>query len=65
MLYLTCTTITSIELAHYGVSRATDWVSVDCGTIFVVVLICSSAYLPWFAHLYEEIIHNSGGQTMV
>ena len=32
MLYLTCTTITS---AHYGVSRAKDWVSVDCGTIRV------------------------------
>ena len=33
MLYLTCTTITSVDLAHYGVSRAQDWVSVDCGTI--------------------------------
>ena len=32
MLYLTCTTITSVDLAHYGVSRAHDWVSVDCGT---------------------------------
>ena len=34
MLYLTCTTITSVDLAHYGVSRAKDWVSVHCGTIF-------------------------------
>ena len=33
MTYLTCTTITSINIAHYGVSRAKDWVSVDCGTI--------------------------------
>ena len=33
MLYLTCTTITSIDLAHYRVSRAKDWVSVKCGTI--------------------------------
>ena len=33
MLYLTCTTMTSVDLAHYGVSRAKDWVSVDCGTI--------------------------------
>ena len=33
MLYLTCTTITSVDLAHNGVSRAKDWVSVDCGTI--------------------------------
>ena len=35
MLYLTCTTITSIDLAHYGVSRAKDWVSVKCGTSIV------------------------------
>ena len=36
MLYLTCTTITSVDLAHYGVSRVKDWVSVDCGTkIFI------------------------------
>ena len=29
MLYLTCTTRTSVDLAHYGVSRAKDYVSVD------------------------------------
>ena len=33
MLYLTCTTITSVDLAHYGVTRAKDLLSVDCGTI--------------------------------
>ena len=33
MLCLTCTTKTSVDLAQYGVSRAKDWVSVDCGTI--------------------------------
>ena len=38
MLYLTCTTITSIDLAHYGVSRAKDWVSVKCGTNHFVVI---------------------------
>ena len=32
MLSLTCTTITSVDLAHYRVSRAKDWISVDCGT---------------------------------
>ena len=32
MLYLTCTMISSVDLAHYEVSRAKDWVSVDCGT---------------------------------
>ena len=35
MLYLTCTTITSVDLAHYGVSRAEDWVSVDYGTRYI------------------------------
>ena len=32
MLYLTCTTITSVDLAQYGVSLAKDWVTVECGT---------------------------------
>ena len=32
MLYLTCTMISSVDLAHYGVFRAKDWVSLDCGT---------------------------------
>ena len=31
MLYRTCTTITSVDLAHYGVYHAKDWVSMDCG----------------------------------
>ena len=39
MLYLTCTTITSVDLAHYGVSRAKDWVSVDYGTSYFVLCI--------------------------
>ena len=33
MLYLTCTMISSVDLAYYGVSSAKDWVSVDCGSI--------------------------------
>ena len=32
MLYLACTSISSVHLAQYGVSLAKDWVSVDCGT---------------------------------
>ena len=32
MLYLTCTMTSSVDFAHYGVSRAKDLVSVDCGT---------------------------------
>ena len=35
MLYLTCTMISSVDLAHYGVSCVKDWVSVDCGKINV------------------------------
>ena len=31
MLYLTCTMICRVDLAQYGVSRAKDLVSVDCG----------------------------------
>ena len=36
MLYLTCPMITSVDLAHCDVSRAKDWVFVDCGTIMFV-----------------------------
>ena len=32
MLYVTCTMISSVDLTHYGVSHAKDWVFVDCGT---------------------------------
>ena len=32
MLYLTCTMISSVDLAHYGVSCAKDWVFVYCST---------------------------------
>ena len=45
MLYLTCTTITSVDLAHYRVSHAKDWVSVDCCTscfIHLKVFVCSA-----------------------
>ena len=30
MLYLTWTMISNVHLAHYGVSRGKDWVSVHC-----------------------------------
>ena len=35
VVYLTCTVISSVDLAHYEVSRVKDWVSVDCGTIVI------------------------------
>ena len=31
MLYLTCTTISTVDLAQYGVALAKDWVSVEYG----------------------------------
>ena len=34
MLYFTCTMISSVDLAHDGVSRTKDWLSGDCGTRF-------------------------------
>ena len=34
MLNLTCTMISSVDLAHYGISRAKDWLSENCGTIW-------------------------------
>ena len=37
MLYLTCSMISDVDLAYYGVSRAKDWVSVDCCTSLDVV----------------------------
>ena len=40
MLYLTCTMISSVGFAHYGVSRAKDWVSVDCGTRLISFHVC-------------------------
>ena len=38
MLYHTCTMISSVDLAHYGilVSCSKDWVSVDWGTNYVI-----------------------------
>ena len=59
MLYLICTTITSIDLAHYGVSRAKDWVSVKCGTSFInihyidIFLMQTSSYGLYSSILYE------------
>ena len=54
MLYLTCTTIISVDLAHYGVSRAKDWVSVDCDTITSILVYVGDR--AWVMRLYGEII---------
>ena len=34
MLILTCTMISSVHIAHDGVARVREWVSVKCGTSF-------------------------------
>ena len=42
MLYLTFTMISSVDLAHYEVSRVTDWISGDCGTSDIAVFFCGT-----------------------
>ena len=39
MLYLTCTMISRVDLAHYGVSCAKDSVSMDCATNTLYLLL--------------------------
>ena len=40
MPYLTCTMISSVDLAHYGVSRIRDWVSVKYSTSSSYNMVC-------------------------
>ena len=37
MLYLTCTMISSVDLAYYGASHAKGWVILAGGTNMVVI----------------------------
>ena len=53
MLCLSCTTITSVYLTHYGVSRAKDWVSVDCGTM----LLASYSYFNIYVAAISIVCH--------
>ena len=58
MLYLTCTTITSVDLAYYRVSRAKDWVSVDCSTRYastIMLLLLSAENVP--IYLKDTVCH--------
>ena len=48
VLYLTCTSITSVDLAHYEETRGKDWVSADCGT--------KSYYALWSLELLNEAV---------
>ena len=56
MLYLTCTTITSVDLAHYGVSHAKDCVSVDCGKSGFVNFQSSLARISLVKRSFEPCI---------
>ena len=61
MLYLTCTTITSVDLAHYGVSCAKDLVSVDCGTKYIkLTAVTLNTIWCFFVHVYIEPRRRSG-----
>ena len=55
MLYLTCTTIISVDIAHNGVSRARDRVSVDCGTMCIMLekhcISCHHIYVSSFSDM--------------
>ena len=42
MLYVTCTMVSSVDLAHDRLSYAKEWVSVDCDTRIKVVNLFSS-----------------------
>ena len=64
MLYLTCTTITSVDLAYYIVSHAKDWVSVDCGTKFIYVSrnkLHVSKYTKLFFFFFFFFLWGGGG----
>ena len=54
MLYLTCTMIHNVDLAHYGVSRAKDWVSVDCDTNQIVYNRRQKSISDKWLHLYRQ-----------
>ena len=62
MLYLTCTTITSVDIAHYGVSCAKDWVSVDCDTSTFNPFLTSR---PLFPYHFDECISSLRGPVDV
>ena len=51
MLYLACTTISSVDLAQYGVSLAKDWVSVNV----VQVTSASSNKTAFASHLFDSL----------
>ena len=64
MLYLTCTTITSIDLAHYRVSRAKDWVSVKCGTNSDNYLYTNKVLkVLYVVHVFSQLFQKRGNSV--
>ena len=59
MLYLTCTMISSVDLAHYGLSRAKDWVSVDCGTNMFIEYIMVQDLIASKELIYKPFLANT------
>ena len=53
MLYLACITISSADLAQYGVSLAKDWVSVKCGTM-TFIYIELSIFLSFWTQITKK-----------
>ena len=61
MLHFTCTTITSVDLAHYGVSCDKVSVSVDCGTKYIkLTAVTLNIIWCFFVHVYFEVRRLSG-----
>ena len=66
MLYLTSATITSVDLVHYGVSRAKDWVSVDRGTreftdifFFKIIDLENVDLVPYSSRSYNDVLRKT------
>ena len=55
MLYLACTTISSVDLAQYGVSLAKDWVSVKCGTSSTICFNSLRSDNEWNGHILFSV----------
>ena len=62
MLYLTSTMISSVDLAYYGGSHAKDLVSVDCGTIIIIVLKVKQFETVWF---YSTVMTPKDAQGII
>ena len=58
MLYLTCTMISSVDLAHDGVSSAKDWVSGDSVQENLLYSKCSETVTSFVVVVFLFYIHS-------